>query len=139
MSIPPILWQPSPERIARSNITRFIKLVNQRWNAGIGNSDGLYNWSLKEPEQFWTGLWDFCGVIAESRGERVLIEGDRMPGAKWFADAKLNYAENLLRRRDGDAALVFRGEDQVRWRLSFADLYDAVSRTAQALQASGVG
>jgi acetoacetyl-CoA synthetase len=139
MNTPPILWRPSRERIAGSNITRFIKLVNQRWNAGIGDSAGLYDWSVRQPERFWTGLWDFCGVIAETRGERVLIDGNRMPGAKWFPDARLNYAENLLRRRDGGAALVFWGEDKVRWRLSFADLYDAVSRTAQALHAAGVG
>jgi acetoacetyl-CoA synthetase len=61
-----------------------------------------------------------------------------MPGATWFPDAKLNYAENLLRRRDDDTALIFWGEDRVRWRLSFAELYDAVSRTVQALEASGV-
>ncbi len=134
-----ILWQPSPERIARSNIRRFIKLANQRWNAGVGDSDGLYGWSIRQPEQFWTALWDFCGVIAESRGARVLTDPDRMPGATWFRDAKLNYAENLLRRRDDDTAIVFWGEDRVRWRLSFAQLYDAVSRTAQGLEAAGVG
>jgi acetoacetyl-CoA synthetase len=135
---PEILWQPSKERIARSNVSAFIKLVNKRWQAGVADSSALYEWSVSQPEQFWTSVWDFCGVIAESRGERVLVDGDKMPGAQWFPDAKLNFAENLLRRRDDAAAMVFWGEDKVRRRMSFADVYDAVSRTAQAMSAAGV-
>ena len=135
---PPVLWQPSKERIARSNISAFIKLVNKRWQAGVADSDALYEWSVSQPEQFWTSVWDFCGVIAERRGERVLVDGDKMPGAQWFPDAKLNFAENLLRRRDDEDAMVFWGEDKVRRRMSFAEVYDAVSRTAQAMTVAGV-
>ena len=135
---PPILWQPSKERIARSNISAFIKLVNKRWQAGVADSTALYEWSISQPEQFWTSVWDFCDVIAETRGERVLHDGDKMPGAQWFPDAKLNFAENLLRRRDNETAMVFWGEDKVRRRMSFAEIYDAVSRTAQAMSATGV-
>ena len=135
---PTVLWTPSAERIAKSNITRFIHLVNQRWNAGVRDSQQLYDWSVREPEQFWTAIWDFCGVVAETRGERILVDGGKMPGAKWFPDARLNFAENLLRRRDDDTAMVFRGEDKVRRRMSYAEVYDAVSRTAQALSAAGV-
>jgi acetoacetyl-CoA synthetase len=135
---PTVLWRPSSERVAKSNITRFIHLVNQRWNAGVRDSQQLYDWSVHEPEQFWTAVWDFCGVVAETRGERVLVDGDKMPGAKWFPDARLNFAENLLRRRDDETAMVFWGEDKVRRRMSYAEVYDAVSRTVQALSAAGV-
>jgi acetoacetyl-CoA synthetase len=135
---PDILWQPSPERIAKSNISAFIKLVNKRWQAGVADSTALYEWSVSQPEQFWTSVWDFCGVIAERRGERVLVDGDKMPGAQWFPDARFNFAENLLRRRDDETAMVFWGEDKVRRRMSFAEVYDAVSRTAQAMSAAGV-
>ena len=135
---PTVLWRPSSERVAKSNITRFIHMVNQRWNAGVRDSQQLYDWSVHEPEQFWTAVWDFCGVVAETRGERVLVDGDKMPGAKWFPDSRLNFAENLLRRRDDDTAMVFWGEDKVRRRMSYAEVYDAVSRTVQALSASGV-
>jgi acetoacetyl-CoA synthetase len=137
-SAPTVLWRPSRERIARSNITRFIHLVNQRWNAGVRDSQQLYEWSVREPEQFWTAIWDFCGIVAETRGERVLVDGHKMPGAKWFPDARLNFAENLLRRRDDNTAMVFWGEDKVRRRMSYAEVYDAVSRTMQALSATGV-
>ena len=75
---PPILWTPSPERIARSNISAFIKLANKQYKAGLKDSDSLYAWSISEPEKFWTAVWDFCGVIAETRGERVLVDADRI-------------------------------------------------------------
>ncbi len=137
-STPPILWKPSKERIARSNINAFIKVANKRWQAGISDSQALYAWSIAQPEQFWVAVWEFCGVISQTRGERVLIDGDKMPGAQWFPDAKLNFAENLLRRRDDADALVFWGEDKVRRRMSFAEVHDAVSRTAQAMSALGI-
>ncbi len=139
---PSILWQPSKERIARSNISAFTKLINKRWRAGVADPQALYQWSIDQPEQFWTSVWDFCGVIAEHRGERVLIDAGKMPGAQWFPDARLNFSENLLRHSDdrGDDAdaLVFWGEDKVRRRMSFAQVRDAVSRTAQAMSALGV-
>jgi len=141
---PTILWKPSAKRIRRSNIKRFIDLVNDRHqpvaaDAPITDSTGLYEWSVRSPEQFWDALWDFTGVIAQTRGSRTLIDADRMPGAKWYPDARLNYAENLLRRRDDATAIVFWGEDKVRWRLTYAQLYDAVSRTVRALRAAGIG
>src|SRR4029079_11232556 len=135
---PDILWQPSKEPIARSNFTAFIKLINKRWQAGVSDSFALYEWSISQPEQFWLSVWDFCGVIAQSRGDRVLVDGHKMPGAQWFPDAKLNYAQTLLRRRDDETAMVFWGEDKVRRRMTFAEVYGAVSRTAQALSAAGV-
>ena len=66
-----------------------------------------------QPESFWTELWDFCAVKAETRGDRVLIDGDKMPGGRFFPDARLNYAENLLVKNDDTPALIFRGEDKV--------------------------
>ena len=132
------LWIPSPERIAQANITAFTKLVNGRHKLALDGYGALYRWSIEHLEDFWVALWDFGGVIAEARGERTLVDGDKMPGARFFPDAKLNFAENLLRRRDDADAIVFWGEDKVRRRLSFCELYDTVSRTAQALSASGV-
>ena len=141
---PTILWEPSAERIRASNITRFIELVNSRYPpaagaTGVANSAQLYDWSIRSPEAFWDTLWDFTGVIAQTRGSRTLVDADKMPGAKWYPDARLNYAQNLLRRRDDETAIVFWGEDKVRWRLTYAQLYDAVSRTVQALGDAGIG
>jgi len=132
------LWRPSPARVAEANPTAFIALVKRTWGADCADFPALWQWSVDNPEKFWVSLWDFAGVIAETRGECVLVNGDKMPGAKWFPDARFNFAENLLRRRDGAPAIVFRGETGERRELTSRALYDIVSRIAQALQAAGV-
>jgi len=132
------LFTPPPQAVEATNLTRFMREAEQRWHRPLADYEALHRWSIERPEEFWSSLWDFAGIIAETRGERVLIDGDKMPGARFFPDAKLNFAENLLRRRDASDAIVFWGEDQVRRRLTHAELYDAVSRLAQALKADGV-
>jgi acetoacetyl-CoA synthetase len=132
------LWRPSPARIAQANATAFIALVKRAWGADCADFPALWQWSVDNRDKFWVSLWDFAGVIAETRGECVLVDGDKMPGAKWFPDARLNFAENLLRRRDEGPAIVFRGETGERRELTSRALYDLVSRIAQALAAAGV-
>ncbi|HXF67578.1 MAG TPA: acetoacetate--CoA ligase [Burkholderiales bacterium] len=132
------LWQPSPERAAATNLAAFMRHVRARWDASAGDYGELHRWSIAQPEQFWQSVWSFCGVIAERRGETVLVDGDKMPGARWFPEARLNFAENLLRRRDRGTAIVFWGEDRVKSRLTYAELYHEVSRLALALQEAGV-
>ena len=132
------LWQPAPERIAQANLTAFMSAVNKRDRVDVGHYPQLYEWSIREPAAFWRAVWAFCEVIAETAGERVVVDADRMPGAKWFPEARLNFAENLLRRRDDATAVVFWGEDRVKSRVSYAQLYAEVSRLAQALREMGV-
>src|SRR5579872_202213 len=98
---------------------------------------GLYRWSLDRPEAFWRSVWDFCTVIGEP-GKRPFEHLDEMPGAHWFPDARLNFAENLLRSRDDSDAIVFWGEDKVRRRLSNAELYREVAGLAAELKSVGV-
>jgi acetoacetyl-CoA synthetase len=133
------LWTPSPERVAQANVTRFAAMVAERHGVAVDDYAALHAWSVAHPALFWDAFWDFAGIVAQTKGERVLLDGDRMPGARWFPDARLSYAENLLQRRDDAVAIVFHGEDKVRRRLTFAELYDAVSRLAGALGAAGVG
>ncbi len=135
---PTLLWQPSPERKAAATLTRFIDYVNQTWKAGASDYPSLYDWSIREPEQFWQSIWNFCGVIGDMGAAPYLLDGGKMPGARWFPQARLNFAENLLRRRDSETAIVFWGENAVRRKVSYAELYDLVSRTAQAMRALGV-
>jgi acetoacetyl-CoA synthetase len=124
--------------VARANLTAFIAAVESEWPVRIPDFAALYRWSVAEPEAFWRSLWDFCGVVAETRGERVALHLDRMPGAVWFPDARLNFAENLLRRSDDSPALIFQGEDRVRRTLSHAELRSAVSRLRETLREWGV-
>ncbi|WP_332675414.1 acetoacetate--CoA ligase [Aromatoleum sp.] len=141
MTIEKPLWTPSPQRIASANVTAFREAAARRWGVALPDYDALYAWSVAAPEQFWTSVWDGegagGGVIGE-RGGRVLVDGDRMPGAQWFPDARLNFAQNLLRRRDDADAVVFWGEDKVKRRLSHAGLCRAVAQFAAALRAQGV-
>ena len=133
-----MLWQPSPERIADANVTRFAALVRERHGVDTGDYAALHRWSIENRAAFWSAVWEYGAVIGERGEGPVLVDGDRMPGAKWFPGARLNFAENLLRRRDDAPGIVFRGEDRVRRSLSFSELHDAVSVLAQALLAAGV-
>ena len=133
------LWTPSDDRINNANVTRFRKAVADQWSVELPDTATLQKFSITEQEKFWTSVKDFAGFKAETWGDRVLVDGDKLPGAKWFPDAKLNFAENLLRHRGDAEAMVFRGEDRVERRLTRDELYDAVSSLAQALKAEGVG
>ena len=128
MAVP--LWQPSEARVAAANLTRFRREAAVTWGLDLPDHAALYRWSIAEPAQFWQTVWSFCEVVAAHQGATALVDGDRMPGARFFPDARLNFAENLLRaaRRRADA-IVFWGEDKVKRRLTHADeLYAAVSR-----------
>ncbi len=133
------LWQPSAERIAGTRLTAFRKKLEQDWDVAFPDHDTLHRWSCAQMEKFWLSFWDFAGVIAETRGDTVLADGDRMPGAKFFPDARLNFAKNLMRGTGSGDALVFWGEDKVKYRVSHDGLRETVSRLAQALAAEGVG
>jgi acetoacetyl-CoA synthetase len=132
------LWAPSAERIQAAEITAFMRMANERYAASASNYDELLAWSIERKEEFWEALWDFCGVIASQRGERALVDGDRMPGARFFPDARLNFAANLLRRQGPGDAIVFRGEDRVVRRLSWDELRAQVAAVAAALRDFGI-
>lgn len=131
------LRSPSTERIAAANVTAFRAAAARRWGRELPDYDALYAWSIAQPEEFWTSIWEQGGVIGE-RGTRVLVGGDRMPGARCFPDARLNFAQNLLRSRDATDAIVFWGEDRVHNRLAHGELYRAVAHFAAALSDAGV-
>ncbi len=132
------LWRPSREAVAAHPLTRFAAEAGARAGRRFVDYRALHAWSVDDRAGFWDLIWDFCGVIGD-KGERPLVDGERMPGARFFPDARLNYAENLLRRSDDGDAIVFRGEDGATGRLSWCGLSDLVSRLQQALAAAGVG
>ena len=139
---PKMLWEPSVSRVKTSHISNFIQFIKKNNNNKqipiINSSSKLYDWSIEEPAEFWSNLWDYCDVLSSRKGKTILTNPSQMPGATWFPESRLNYAENLLRQKDDQEAIVFRGEDKVENRLTYAQLYDAVSITAQALSRQGV-
>jgi acetoacetyl-CoA synthetase len=126
------LWTPDSAAVTSSTLWRFMQPL------GLRSFDEVLRFSVDQPEDFWRAVWDFCEVKAEMRGVRVLVDGHLMPGARFFPDARLNYARNLLRKQDDTDALVFRGEDKVMRRMSWAELNRAVARLHRALAAAGV-
>ena len=131
------LWQPSPQQVESANLTAFMHYVARHGGPACDNYAALYDWSVQQPAVFWQAVWDFCGVISSRIGKLVLVNPQLMPGARWFPDARLNYAENLLRCDGDETAIVFRGENQVKSQISFRELRHEVSRLAQALRAAG--
>jgi acetoacetyl-CoA synthetase len=131
------LWSPGARRVQDANITRFMQLIRQKRDPGINDYASLYQFSIDSPKAFWRAIWEFGGVIG-SAGSRTVKNFDRMPGAQWFPDASLNFAENLLRYRDDREALVFKSETGLSSSLSYRQLYLQVAHVASALRALGI-
>lgn len=126
------LWTPNPATVGDTRMAQFMQAT------GHGRYAELWQWSVDQPEEFWPQVWRFCGAVGE-RGETVLEDGGKMPGARWFPQARLNYAENLLRHADDGEALVFWGEDKVKRRMSRSELRREVARFQRFLIDAGVG
>ncbi len=133
-----LLWTPSEERIKSTNMYRFMQFINDRFNQQHDGYADLYAWSVENIPEFWSSVWDFADVQASTPYEEVVDDVTKMPGAKWFPGARLNFAENLLRYRDDQTALVFKGEDQDTERMTYRELYDEVASVAWALKNMGV-
>lgn len=134
------IWEPSTERIERANMNRFMRFVRENTgNEDIRRYAPLYDFSVRHPERFWPLVWEFCGIRASGDFEPVLVDAGKMPGARFFPDVKLNFAQNLLRHKDERTALVFRNEWGHKREFTYAELHAEVGRIARALKESGVG
>jgi acetoacetyl-CoA synthetase len=144
------IWRPSAERIQNANLTRFVTFLQERGDL-TGNPVGtpvsydvLHEWSITHREQFWRAIADFCGVIATGLADSPSIGLDRMAppdsvqGPRWFVNARLNFAENLLKYRDAQPAIISWNEEGRQQSLTFAELYQEVVRVASALRDMGV-
>ena len=133
------IWIPPAERVAASNLTRFASFARDRYGAPAGDYDSLWRWSVDERERFWSAVMEFAGVLHTPGTAPVLQHRDRMPGAAWFEDTRLNFAENLLARSDDHVALVFCNERGARRELTYRELCAEVGRVAAGLRELGIG
>src|SRR5438105_15837528 len=133
-----MLWQPSERAVEEASLTQFARQVIRKRKLEANSYPEVYSWSVENPEEFWSDVWDFCRVQAARKGSTVLVDGNKMPGAHWFPEARLNLAQNLLRRGDRGDAFVLWDESGARRRLSYSELTSDVSRAAPALQALGL-
>ena len=131
------LWAPSAERIAGTKLTAFMRLVEERHSVSIEDYAALYDFSIARPEEFWRLMWEFGGVRG-TLGSRIVCDLDRMPGARFFPDATINFAANLLTDDGAEPALIFKGEDRASRTVGRAELKAAVMRFASALRREGV-
>lgn len=132
------LWTPDAARRESANLASFLERVNRDRGHAFDSYAALHRWSIESPDEFWTTMWDFGGVVAERRGDVVVDDITKMPGARWFPDARLNFAENLLREGGAETAIVARREDGLTTETSRAELRRAVARCARGLRALGV-
>jgi acetoacetyl-CoA synthetase len=139
MSTEQPVWRPDPQHVETTLMHRFAALAAERHGRKFHDYESLWQWSIDDRESFWSLVWECCGIRG-SRGDRVLLDGDRMPGAHWFPDARLNLAENLLNRGPSphSPAVIFWGEDKVRRELSHPELRASVAAMAAALRAHGI-
>ena len=136
---PPPLWRPSQDRIERSALSAFCAVVNKRFpKVDVSTYEALHHWSITATDDFWGCIWEYCEVIASESSDVVVRDADKMPGASWFPDARLNFAENLLRRRGDATALVSLLENGTRSETTFDELYIQVAAIAAALKACGI-
>ncbi|MBU1014485.1 MAG: acetoacetate--CoA ligase [Bacteroidetes bacterium] len=132
------LWQPNPEKASASQMQEFLNLIRDKYHLAENSYAHLHQWSVENPADFWEEFWNYSNIIHSEKYTSVVDDPQKMPGAKWFTDAKLNYAENLLQRRDDKTAIIFRGESEIKRQLSYKELYEEVRKTVAGLKKLGV-
>ena len=126
-----ILWIPAhPEK---TQMARFLNRVNEIVNLEMKSYDELFNWSVKHSPDFWAQIWDFCEIKHSIHYTEVVDDDKKMPGAKWFSGAKLNFAENMLRYQDDQPAIHFKGEGQPVRSLTYQELFNEVEKVKERL------
>jgi len=133
-----LLWKPSEDKIKNSNMYRFMGLINEKYNQNFTEYAPLYQWSIENIPDFWAAMWEFADIKASKSYDQVIDDVTKMPGAKWFSGGRLNFAENLLRYRDDQVALIFKGEDHDSTTMTYSELYDEVAAVAKSLKEAGV-
>jgi len=133
-----LLWKPSEEQIKKTNMFRFMNFINETDGQNFNEYAPLYKWSVEKIPEFWAAFWKFANIIHSKSYDQVIDDVTKMPGACWFPGAQLNFAENLLRYRDDQIALIFKGEAQASTRMTYARLYDEVARLARSLRDMGI-
>ena len=119
-------------------MNQFRLFVNKKYGMELDNYRDLYNWSVNEITYFWEAVWSFGNPVVSKDYQQVVDDDSKMPGAKWFSGARLNFAENLLRRRDNHTAILSRGEGKDDRKISYNELYSEVEKMAAALREAGV-
>ncbi|MFX1405915.1 MAG: acetoacetate--CoA ligase [Promethearchaeota archaeon] len=132
------LWKPSKEWIEKAEVSKFIELVNKKYDQHIKDGKALYKWSVQDIEHFWAAMWEFGGIITSKDYDSVIEDINIFPGTKWFPGAELNFAENLLKYKDDQLAFIFQGETKKTVKITYKELNNTVAKLAKSLRQMGV-
>ena len=132
------LWKPTEDYKKNSNMYGFLSMIAKKYNLPNNEYHTIHQWSVENIPEFWAEIWDYCGIKHSKTYEQVVDDPKKMPGAKWFIGARMNFAENLLSRNDDHLAMIFWGEDTVRREITYAELYEQVRLAAAGFKRLGV-
>jgi len=133
-----LLWTPSREKIKKTNLIEFQKILNNKYKLKIDNYIDLYNWSINNLEKFWKEVWIYSKIIHSKPPSKIIKKDKNIWNTRWFVGSKLNYAENLLRKRNNNVAIYFFGEDQVEEKITFNQLFDKVAKLVCSFKKMGI-
>jgi acetoacetyl-CoA synthetase len=133
-----LLWKPTQQKITNSNMYKFMQSVNNRYDLQMTSYEQLHQWSIENIADFWQHFWQYADIQCSNTFDEILDDPNKMPYAKWFTGATLNFAQNLLRFRDDRLAIIFKGEDQSPVKITYARLYNEVAKVAKSLKNMGV-
>jgi acetoacetyl-CoA synthetase len=133
-----ILWTPSQKDVETSHLKKFIRHIEQQYDLKIPDYFSLHAWSVEYPETFWFEVAKFCEIKFSQAPEKIMISETKMQNTKWFEGAKLNFAENLLQRRDDHVAIIFSSENQSPITITYQELYKKTAQLANFFKTLGI-
>ena len=134
----PVIWKPSHEGVKSSQMFKFIKVINYKYNLDLVCFADLHSWSINNKSDFWSSIWDFFKIIGSKGTEPYIEPVNKMPGSKFFPNGSVNYAENMLSGNISGPAIIFKSEDKIRKEVSWKDLKSQVSSLANFLKKEGI-
>ncbi len=134
----PVIWSPSDERVNSSNMYKFMKNINEKYNKNLDSFGSLHSWSIENNSEFWSSIWDFFNIKGSKGIEPYIDPINQMPGSKFFPNGKVNYAENMLLGDISGAAIVFKSENKIRKEVSWKELKSQVAALANFMRKQGV-
>lgn len=132
------IWAPDKGRVKKSNMYGYMTAINQKFGKKFSTYGELYSWSVGNLSDFWASVWNFVDIKYSRRFDTVIEDENKMPGAKWFNGSRLNFAENLLRRRDEGTAIIAKREDGSTVKITYAELYRRTASLATAMRDFGI-
>ena len=133
-----ILWSPTKEQIDNSNLELLRQIINSKYNLNLSSYSDIHDWSIKNVERFWEIIWNDTNIIYSQNFTKVVDDVGKMPGARWFESSKLNFSENLLRKKNNDIAIEFYCEDKLSKKISYKELNSLVIKVSNSFLDLGI-